>query len=152
MLNALRRVAAFFLSVTLCVNLAACSGDANAGNQTINPDDMAVIRRQAEGFEEARERLPDLAQLVDDQNWVFTRNLIHGPMQKVGQEMEYINIRLLKQDQQAANRLAKNLKKALENLDEGAKQQNSNRMESAYSEVVQAFSDYAEIIPPEALS
>ncbi|HJN36919.1 MAG: photosystem II protein PsbQ [Prochlorococcus sp.] len=152
MLNALRRVAAFFLSVTLCFSLAACSGDANAGNQTISPDEMAVIRRQAEGFEEARERLPDLAQLVDDQNWVFTRNLIHGPMQEVGKEMEYINIRLPRKDQQAANRLAKNLKNAFEDLDEGAKQQNASRMQSAYANVVQGFADYAEVIPSQALS
>lgn len=152
MLSALRRVAAFFLSVTLCFSLAACSGDANAGNKSISPEDIAVIERQAIGFKEAQDRLGDLQQLVDDQNWVFTRNLIHGPLGEVGREMSNINVRLLKKDQANANKLAQKLKKALEDLDEGAKDQNANRMQDAYAEVVQSFSNYAEIIPSEALS
>ena len=60
---------------------------------------MAVIRRQAAAFEEAKSRLPDLAKLVSEKDWTFTRNLIHGPMQEVGREMLYINQRLDKSGQ-----------------------------------------------------
>ena len=60
--------------------------------------DMAAITRQAEGFLAARDRLPELATLVNEKDWTFTRNLIHGPMQEVGREMLYINQRLLPAD------------------------------------------------------
>ena len=113
MLSALRRLAAFCLCLALCFGLAACSGGANAKPATISPDDMAVIRRQVEGFTAAKERLPELAQLVNQRDWTFTRNLIHGPMQEVGREMLYINQRLLPQDRDQANALAADLKEAM---------------------------------------
>ena len=72
MLSALRRLAAFCLCLALCFGLAACSGDANGKPATISPDDMAVIRRQVEGFTAAKERLPELAQLVNERDWTFT--------------------------------------------------------------------------------
>jgi len=49
---------------------------------------------------------------VNDKNWVFTRNLIHGPMQEVGREMLYINQRLLPADRPEATKRANNLKAA----------------------------------------
>ena len=65
---------------------------------------MAVIRRQAAGIEDAKSRLPDLARLVNQKDWTFTRNLIHGPMQEVSREMLYINQRLLPQDRAGSQR------------------------------------------------
>ena len=129
MLSALRRVAAFCLCLALCFGLAACDGSANAKPATISPDDMAVIRRQVEGFTAARDRLPELANLVSERDWTFTRNLIHGPMQEVGREMLYINQRLLPQDRAEANKLATALKDALADLDEAARLQDDGKLQ-----------------------
>jgi len=146
MLNALRRLAAFCMSVALCFGLFACGGN-NAISATISDDDMAVIQRQAEGFLQSQERLPELAKLVSEDNWVFTRNLIHGPMQEVGKEMLYINQRLLPDNRAEANRLSASLKKALADLDEAAKLQDESRMQKAYGNVAAGFSNYASVIP-----
>ena len=134
MLSALRRVATFCLCLALCFGLAACDGSANAKPATISPEDMAVIRRQVEGFTAARERLPELAKLVDERDWTFTRNLIHGPMQEVGREMLYINQRLLPQDRAEANKLAKSLKDAMADLDEAARLQDSDKLQRFYDD------------------
>ena len=152
MLGALRRVAAFCLCLALCFGLAACDGSANAKPATISPEDMAVIRRQVEGFTAARERLPELAKLVDERDWTFTRNLIHGPMQEVGREMLYINQRLLPQDRAEANKLAKALKDALADLDEAARLQDAARLEQAYDDLESGFTNYAVVIPEQALN
>ena len=152
MLSALRRLAAFCLCLALCFGLAACDGSAKAKTATISPDDMAVIRRQAEGFTEAKDRLPELAKLVNQRDWTFTRNLIHGPMQEVGREMLYINQRLLPQDQAAANELATALKEALADLDEAARLQDGARLQKAYVAVATGFSNYEQVIPAQALS
>ena len=152
MLSALRRVAAFCLCLALCFGLAACDGSANAKPATISPDDMAVIRRQVEGFTAARDRLPELANLVSERDWTFTRNLIHGPMQEVGREMLYINQRLLPQDRAEANKLATTLKDALADLDEAARLQDDGKLQKYYEDVVAGFTNYSEVIPEQALS
>ena len=152
MLSALRRLAAFCLCLALCFGLAACDGSAKAKTPTISPDDMAVIRRQAEGFTEAKDRLPELAKLVNQRDWTFTRNLIHGPMQEVGREMLYINQRLLPQDRAAANELATALKEALADLDEAARLQDGARLQKPYVAVATGFSNYEQVIPAQALS
>ena len=152
MLSALRRVAAFCLCLALCFGLAACDGSANAKPATISPEDMAVIRRQVEGFTAARERLPELAKLVDERDWTFTRNLIHGPMQEVGREMLYINQRLLPQDRAEANKLATSLKDAMADLDEAARLQDSDKLQKFYDDLEADFANYAAVIPEQALS
>ena len=113
---------------------------------------MAVIRRQAEAFMSAEERLPELAKLVSDENWTFTRNLIHGPMQEVGREMLYINQRLSRSERKQADKLARSLKAALAELDEASRLQDPARMQRAYSAVAAGFDAYADVIPAEALS
>ena len=152
MLSVLRRLAAFCLCLALCLGLAACDGSAKAKTATISPDDMAVIRRQAEGFTDAKDRLPELAKLVNQRDWTFTRNLIHGPMQEVGREMLYINQRLSKSERKEADQLANALKQALADLDEAALLQDASRMQKAYSAVAAGFDAYSDVIPSEALS
>ena len=152
MLSALRRVAAFCLCLALCFGLAACDGGANATPATISPDDMAVIRRQVEGFTAARDRLPELSKLVEERDWTFTRNLIHGPMQEVSREMLYINQRLLPQDRAEAKNLATSLKDALADLDEAARLQDAAKLQKAYDELESGFANYATVIPEQALS
>ncbi|AII41927.1 hypothetical protein KR100_00705 [Synechococcus sp. KORDI-100] len=149
MLNALRRFAAFCLCIALSLGLLA---PAASHADTVKPEDMAVIRRQAEAFMSAEERLPELATLVSDENWTFTRNLIHGPMQEVGREMLYINQRLSRSERKQADKLARSLKAALAELDEASRLQDPARMQRAYSAVAAGFDAYADVIPAEALS
>jgi photosystem II protein PsbQ len=130
----------------LCFGLTACSG-AQAKPPTLSADDIALITRQAEGFLAARNRLPELASLVNNKDWTFTRNLIHGPMQEVGREMLYINQRLLPADQPEANKLASQLKTALADLDEAARLQDGDNLRKAYIAVASGFGKYAQILP-----
>ena len=148
MLKALSRLAAFCLCVALSLGLMAPAVNA-AG---ISPDDLGVIRRQAAAFEDAKSRLPDLARLVSEKDWVFTRNLLHGPMQEVSREMSYINQRLDKSERKEATKVARSLKEALADLDEAARLQDFSRMQKSYSAVAAGFDAYSDLIPAEALS
>ena len=96
MLSVLRRLAAFCLCITLSIGAAGLLAPAS-----VHADDAAVLRRQASAFAETKSRLPELARLVSAEDWTFTRNLIHGPMQEVGREMLYINQRLSKSERKA---------------------------------------------------
>jgi photosystem II protein PsbQ len=148
----LRRVLRQALMLVLCVVLGTSllPGEAAAARKaptTISPDDMAAITRQAEGFLAARDRLPELAALVNERNWVFTRNLIHGPMQEVSREMLYINQRLLPADRPEASKRATNLKNALAELDEAARLQDGEALRKAYIKVASGFGLYAQVFP-----
>lgn len=144
----LRSLMALAVAVLLSVSVTACSGTSKAA-PTISPEDMALITRQAEGFLSARDRLPELSALVKDRNWVFTRNLIHGPMQEVNREMSYINQRLLPADRADANKRADKLKTALAQLDEAARLQDGEGLRKAYIKVASGFGLYAQVFPPE---
>ena len=149
MLKALSRLAAFCLCVALSLGLMAPAAVDAAG---INSDDLAVIRRQAAAFEATKSRLPDLARLVSEEDWVFTRNLLHGPMQEVGREMSYINQRLDRSERKDADKIARKLKEALADLDEAARLQDSSRLQRSYSNLAASFDAYSDVIPAEAFS
>jgi photosystem II protein PsbQ len=145
-MTALRRLLVLGIALVLSVGLAAC-GDARAKAPVISPADLALITRQAEGFLSARDRLPELANLVNNRDWTFTRNLIHGPMQEVGREMLYINQRLLPADRPEAEKLAKKLKDAMAELDEAARLQDGEALRKAYIKVASGFGLYAQVLP-----
>jgi photosystem II protein PsbQ len=143
----LRRLALVGVATLLCFGLAACDGGQARKPPTISDVDMAQIERQAKGFLAARDRLPELAELVNERNWVFTANLIHGPMQEVGRQMSYINQRLLPADRPEATTLAQNLKTAMAQLDEAAKLQDGDKLRKAYIQVASGFGRYAQVLP-----
>ena len=148
----LRRLGLLLVAMLLSVSLVACSGDQGRRPPTISPEDMTLIARQTEGFLAAKDRLPELADLVNGRDWVFTRNLIHGPMQDLGREMLYINQRLLPSDRAEANRRATRLKTSLAELDEAARLQDGDSLRKSYINVATGFSAYAEVIPAEAVA
>ncbi|MFM7733955.1 MAG: photosystem II protein PsbQ, partial [Cyanobium sp.] len=130
------------------LSLAACDGGPTKAAGA-SPEDIAMITRQAEGFLAARDRLPELATLVNKRDWTFTRNLIHGPMQEVGRQMLYINQRLLPGDRAEATKLAEQLKSSLAQLDEAARLQDAENLRKAYIKVASSFGLYAQVFPAE---
>ena len=147
LMQQLRRLVMVGLVAVLCLGLAACDGSQGRKAPSISPADMALIERQAEGFLSARNRLPELASLVNERNWVFTANLIHGPMQEVGREMSYINQRLLPADRPEAEKRATALKTALAQLDEACRLQDGDKLRKAYIKVASGFGLYAQVFP-----
>jgi photosystem II protein PsbQ len=144
--TALKRLGLLALVVVMSFGLVACdSGKAKAA--TLSAEDIAAIERQAEGFLAARDRLPELAALVNAKDWTFTRNVIHGPMQEVGREMLYINQRLLPAERPEANKRADALKAAMADLDEAARLQDANKLSKAYIKVASGFGLYAQVLP-----
>ena len=142
----LRSLTLLAVATLLSLSLVACEGAPKKAD-VLSADDIALITRQAEGFLSARDRLPELASLVNKKDWTFTRNLIHGPMQEVGREMLYINQRLPKAEQAQANARANALKAALADLDEAARLQDADALRKGYIQVASNFGLYAQILP-----
>ena len=144
----LRSLSMLVLTVALGASLLAAPAQARTKAATaISATDLAAITHQAEGFLAARDRLPELASLVNARNWVFTRNLLHGPMQEVSREMLYINKLLPAAERTEANKLANNLKGALADLDEAARLQDADALRKGYIKVASSFGLYAQVLP-----
>ncbi len=143
----LRRLVVFGLALLLSVGLVACDGGQGRRPPSLSEEDLAVITRQAEGFLAARDLLPELATLVNERDWIFTRNLIHGPMQEMGRQMLYINQHLLPADRPEAETRARRLKTALAQLDEAARLQDGENLRKAYIKVASDIGLYAQILP-----
>ena len=143
----LRRLANLVLVLVLSLSVVACSGNQASTAPSLSPEAISSITRQAEGFLAARDRLPDLAELVNNRNWVFTRNLIHGPMQEVSRQMLYINRLLLPADRAEANERAADLKAEMAELDEAARLQDAEALRKAYIKVASGFGLYAQLLP-----
>jgi photosystem II protein PsbQ len=146
-LGALQRLAALLLALVLSLTVSACSGAKASAPASLSPETISAITKQAEGFLAARDRLPDLAALVNARDWTFTRNLIHGPMQEVGREMLYINKLLLPADRPEAVERATKLKAAMADLDEAARLQDGEALRKAYIKVASGFGLYAQVLP-----
>jgi len=146
-MGVLRRLASLLLALVLAIGVTACSGAKAGTPATLSPEAISAITKQAEGFLSARDRLPELATLVNERNWVFTRNLIHGPMQEVGREMLYINKLLLPADRPEAEARATKLKTALADLDEAARLQDGEALRKGYIKVASGFGLYAQVLP-----
>ena len=149
MLKAIRRLAAFCLCISLCWGLMIPASSEAASSK---PDDLSVLKRPAEAFTNPKARLPELARLVSNEDWTFTRNLIPGPMQELGREMLFINKSLDRTERKNADKLARSLKDALAGLDEAARLQDAGRMQKAYGSLAASFDAYSDVIPAEALS
>lgn len=149
MLKAIRRLAAFCLCIGLCWGLMIPASSEAASSK---PVDLSVLKRQAEAFTNTKARLPELARLVSNEDWTFTRNLIHGPMQEVGREMLFINKSLDRTERKNADKLARSLKDALAGLDEAARLQDAGQMQKAYGSLAASFDAYSDVIPAEAFS
>ncbi len=145
----MRRLVAMTLALALTVSLAACGGNQARKPPSISPEDLSSITRQAEGFLSSRDKLPELADLVNKKDWIFTRNLIHGPMQEVGRQMLYINELLLPADRAEADLRARQLKASLAQLDEAARLQDGENLRKSYIKVASNFGRYAQILPEE---
>ena len=145
----MRRLVAMTLVLMVTVSLAACGGNQARKPPTISPENISAITRQAEGFLASRDKLPELADLVNRKDWIFTRNLIHGPMQEVGRQMLYINKLLLPADRAEADARARQLKASLAELDEAARLQDGENLRKAYIKVASNFGRYAQILPEE---
>ncbi|MEI6829157.1 MAG: photosystem II protein PsbQ [Synechococcaceae cyanobacterium ELA445] len=144
----LRRLVVLGLAMVLSFSLGACSGEP-APPATLSAADLSLIQRQAEGFLAARDELTELAALVNAKDWTFTRNLIHGPFQELGREMLYINQHLLPADRPEAEKLSKQVKSSLAQLDEAARLQDGERLRKSYIQVASSIGRYAQVLPPE---
>lgn len=132
--------------------LVSCSGRTTAQTPpTYTAEKIDQVKTYLKPVKQARERLPELESLVDEEKWTDVDSFIHGPLGSLRKDVTTLNRQLLAKDQRPAQGLAQELFIDLEDLDAAAEAQNKVAASSSYYEAVRDFNAYLDEIPRKPL-
>lgn len=94
-----------------------------------------------------RDRLPELATLVEKQNWTFVRNFIHGPLGELRTRMSYISRNLLPDDQVKARDRAQETFKSLVAIDAAAEKEDYKAAVRSLDKTIKGLDSFLELVP-----
>jgi photosystem II protein PsbQ len=114
---------------------------------TYTSEQIEQIQAYASDIEALRDRLPELASLIQDQNWVFVRNFIHGPLGEIRIKMVTFARNLLPDAQKQANQLAKEVFENLVAIDQAAARKDYKAAIRNYSETVRDIEAFLQLAP-----
>lgn len=128
--------------------LVSCGNPAaNVPPPTYTPEKIAQLQTIAEPIDRAKERLAELEGYISQRSWFNIRDLIHGPLGQLRQDMKYLSESLLPKDQPEAKKVAKQLFVDLEALDAAAKDHNYGACIDEYSKAVRDFNNFLNLVP-----
>ncbi|MBC6419924.1 MAG: photosystem II protein PsbQ, partial [Prochloron sp. SP5CPC1] len=79
--------------------LVSCSSTSAKAPTTYTSEKIAQLQTIVEPIEAIRERMPEVENLIEDENWVDTVTMIHGPFGQLRSKMTYLSRSLLPKDQ-----------------------------------------------------
>lgn len=128
--------------------LVSCSSPNQAKIPTVySPEKIAQLQVFVEPIDTAQEQMSTLKELIQTENWVDTRNFIHGPFGYLRQDMRILVGKLLPKDQSKAEQLSKEIFTHLERIDAAAKTRNSGVAQAQYVEAMKDFDAFLSLIP-----
>lgn len=148
MMKPLRVVFSLCLVVMATV-LVGCGGPAAKAPLVYTPEKVAELQLYLTPLNEAHDRLGELENYVDRQDWINVKSFIHGPLGGLRASVGYINRVLLESDQERAVDLSEAIFDDLERLDAAANEKVTEVVDAAYGAVVRDFDAYLNFIPTE---
>ncbi|PZV09293.1 MAG: photosystem II protein PsbQ [Leptolyngbya sp.] len=117
---------------------------------TYTPDQLEQIQEYATDLQAMRDRLPELGALVEQKDWTFARNFIHGPLGELRVKMQNVSRNLLADAQPGARKLAKDVFNDLIALDLAAQTSKAAVAQREYSTVIKDFDAFLALVPEAA--
>jgi photosystem II protein PsbQ len=114
---------------------------------TYTSEQLEQIQSYASELSAIRDRLPELGDLIQKQDWVFTRNFIHGPLGDFRFKMLSLSRLLLPNAQAEANKLAKAVFDDLIAIDLAAQDRKYQPAVSSYAETLKDFDAFLQLVP-----
>jgi photosystem II protein PsbQ len=145
-----RSIFAAILAVAVVV-LLSFGGVAEAKRVAKPPsytsEQIAQIQEYASELSAIKDRLPELADLIQKQDWVFVRNFIHGPLGELRAKMAFASQNLLGEDQKQARAAAKTVVDNLVAIDQAAQAENYKLAIRNYAETVRDLDNFLSLLP-----
>lgn len=136
--------------VAIATLLVSCSSGSQAAvPQTYSADQISQIAIYAGRIQKSKDRLPELAGYIRDENWANIDNFIHGPLGTLREGMNRLAFQLLPADKAEALELSDKISDDLEAMSAAVGAFDSNRTNQAYIKFAKDLSTFLNIVPTE---
>ena len=108
---------------------------------------ISDIQGYASELTAMRDRLPELAELIQNKDWTFVRNFIHGPLGEIRVKLSQVTRNLLPDTQKKAREIAKDIADDLVDLDQAAAASDYKLAVRYYGEATQDLDAFFALIP-----
>ncbi|MEO1622649.1 MAG: photosystem II protein PsbQ [Cyanobacteria bacterium J06632_3] len=135
------------LLAAIATFLVSCGGGPEAVAPTYTPEKIAQLTNYVGRLEAKRDRLPELLNYIEKDNWVNVDNFTHGPLGQLRAELLRLSNQLLPADQPKAKALSEEILGHLQNLDVASQSRNYGAAITQYREFVGDFEALLSIVP-----
>ena len=108
---------------------------------------IAQIRKARNQVTAAQERLGELGDYINAQDWTYTGNFIHGPLGDLRREAATINRNLPAKEQKEARKQAKTLMSLVERIDAAARDKNASQAVKNFGQLEESFDSFLSLVP-----
>lgn len=143
------RSAIAFVLMMITVTLVSLGSVAEAKPLSYTTVQVEERQTYAADLVALHDRLPELATLVQEENWTFVRNFIHGPLGELRTKMAYVSRNLLPSDQVKARELAKETFKNLVAIDAAAEKEDYKLAVRSLGKTVNSLDSFLALVPNE---
>jgi len=128
--------------------LVSCGGTPTVTKPpTYTPVQIEQIQKYVSDLDKIQERLPELASLIQDENWIFVKNFIRGPLGELRATLSLVERNLLPEAKSKARETAKELIKSLILIDEAADNRDYNVAIRNFGAVQRELRAFLELTP-----
>ena len=127
--------------------LVSCSSPNSTKTQTYSSTQIEQIQTYASGITKIRSRMPELATLIENREWINVRNFIHGPLGELRVRMGNLARNLLPNAQAQARQSAQDIFTHLEEIDEAAQNNDYRQAIRNYAEAIKDFDAFFQLVP-----
>ncbi|NEQ54761.1 MAG: photosystem II protein PsbQ [Leptolyngbya sp. SIO3F4] len=144
-----RSIMGIFLVAIATLLVSCSSGGQAAAPQTYSDAQLSQIAIYAGRIQKSKDRLPELAGYIRDENWANIDNFIHGPLGTLREGMNRLAFQLLPADKAEALALSEDVSSDLEAMSAAVTAFDSNRTNEAYIRFAKDLSTFLNLVPTE---
>jgi photosystem II protein PsbQ len=139
-----------FISVLLAfvaVFLVSCGDGSQAKAPTYSATQLEQIQATNKNVMALRDRLPELATLIQSRDWNNVKSFIHGPLGEIRTRMAGLSRELLPGTKEQALSVSKEIFVHLNNIDAAAGNNDYALAMRNYGEAIKDFTTFSSLIP-----
>lgn len=137
-----------FVLALVATLLVSCGGPkATTPPPTYSAETISQLQTVLTPVKTARERMSELSNYIQAQDWTNTKTFIHGPLGQLRQDISYISRNLLPSDQKTAKPISKDLFFHIEQIDAAAKEENYDLAAAQFREALDDFDAFLDLVP-----
>lgn len=129
------------------VFVVSCTNPTVAKTPTYTPVKLEQIQTYANQVVAARDRMQELATLIENRDWNNVESFIHGPLGELRLNMSTLSRQLLPDAQKPALETARNVFGHLVRIDEYAQEGNYQQAIRNYAEALKDFDAFLDMVP-----